>query len=207
MRKGVRVDISAQMFDDLLELALSGDAQAASDYRDAASRLAHRMNQQLRSAEKAGALGQGYIRAEHFLSQFGKEKPRFREGLKGADLWEISDQVDQMLIYQKSKDYSISETLKIAEAAGKIGGALTAAGVNVNNDDFVAYQMADLFTTDAWKEAKKAHGRSTDLIQSAYDAFRQGKTVDDLIDAYDDYQRNRDGTDLINTWEKFAKWI
>lgn len=78
---------------------------------------------------------------------------------------------------------------------------MRAAGVDTG-DETVMFWMNELFKTGAWQEYKKAHGRSTNLIQQAQEQFKAGKTVDDLLAAYNDYKEKRD--DLPTSWEKFA---
>ena len=65
--------------------------------------------------------------------------------------------------------------------------------------------MNEMLKTEAWKEYKKAHGKSTNLIQAAQNEFQKGKTVDDLLSAYEDYKSGRDDApDLVESFEIFA---
>lgn len=197
-----RSGVTAQMMDDLLELALHGNEGAENEYRALASKMAHRVNQQIRTAEKEDLKGNAYRRVERFLSQYDGDKVRFAEGNKRFDLLELSDQVDQMMMFQNVKDYSISYLREATEQIEDVSSAMSAAGVDITDDEIV-FEINEMFKTDAWKEYKKSHGRSTDLIQAAEDAFKQGKTVQDLIDAYNDFKITRK-TDLASSWTQFS---
>lgn len=199
---GKRSGVTAQMMDDLLEMALHGNEGAENEYRALASKMAHRVNQQIRTAEKEDLKGNAYRRVERFLSQYDGEKVRFAEGNKRFDLLELSDQVDQMMMFQNAKDYSISYLREAVEQIEDVSSAMSAAGVDITDDE-IMFEINEMFKTDAWKEYKKSHGRSTDLIQAAEDAFKQGKTVQDLIDAYNDYKITRK-TDLASSWTQFS---
>ena len=196
-----------QYFEDLYIDAMGGDTDAEREYRDLARLLAKRSNQQMLSQERAEVTSEAWRRAQEFLGydeatdDHGK---RFLENNKKYDLETLHKQVDEMMAFQNSRDYSIPYARQSLQQIDAIQKQLAAAGVDIE-DARVTFWMNEMFKTDAWKEFKKAHGRSTNLIQSAQDQFQQGKTVDDLIAAYNDYASGRDDApDLVQAWERFA---
>lgn len=204
MSKGGKgLTITAQMMDDLLDAALSGDSGAETLYRDYARRLAHRANEQLRATEREGLTDtSAYVRATRYTSQY--DRTRFREGNKSIDLYELSDDVDTLLSYTHSESYSLKRQRMIAEDFVNMKEVLAEAGVDVE-DEYIGQQVVEMFRTDAWKDYKKSLGGGTNLIQAAQDAFRAGKSVDDLIAAWEDYSAGRDASaDIYNTWERFT---
>lgn len=189
--------ITAQMMDDLFIDAMGGDSIAEAEYRDLARLLAKRNNQQMLEQEHAGVTGESYRRAQSFLG----DASRFRENNKKIDITDLRNQVDEMLAFQSGRDYSLSYARKSIEEIENLSESMMAAGVDTS-DETVMFWMNELFKTGAWQEYKKAHGRSTNLIQQAQEQFKAGKTVDDLLAAYNDYKEKRD--DLPTSWEKFA---
>lgn len=198
--------ITGQMLDDLFVDAMGGDTEAEAEFRDLARLLAKRSNQQMLEQERAGVTGEGYRRAEAFLGHNEKRNRsnRFLENNEKIDLGALKKQADEMLAFQSARDYSIPYAKQSREQIGKIKEALAAAGVDIE-DARVTFWMNELFKTGAWKEYKKAHGRSTNLITAAQEQFQAGKTVDDLLAAYNDYASGRDDApDLVESWEQFA---
>lgn len=189
--------ITAQMMDDLFIDAMGGDSTAEAEYRDLARLLAKRSNQQMLEQERADITGESYRRAQSFLG----DQSRFRENNKKTDITDLRSQVDEMLAFQSGRDYSLSYARKSIEEIENLSESMRAAGVDTG-DETVMFWMNELFKTGAWQEYKKAHGRSTNLIQQAQEQFKAGKTVDDLLAAYNDYKEKRD--DLPTSWEKFA---
>ena len=192
---------TAQLFDDLFVDAMGGDSVALDEYRDAARKLAKQINQQLLQAERAGI----ETEAGRLASSFLGDKKRFKErGIDKLSMQELQDQVDAMLRVRSTRDYSLPYAITSQEQIEALSEAMQAAGVDLV-DKHVAYQMNEMFKTGAWKEYKKAHGRSTDLIQAAQDQFKKGKTVDDLLAAHKDYSEGRD--DLTESAFKFfGRW-
>lgn len=197
-----RQKITAQIMDDLFIDAMGGDYVALNEYKEYARKLAKQVNQQMLEAERAGATEEAYNRAQSFLG----ERRRFRESVQNQTIGDLQRQVDEMLAYRSSKEYSIPYTIKAQEQFEENLNALQAAGIDVT-DRSVAWNVNELFKTDAWKEYKKAHGKSTNLIQAAADAFENGATVDDFVAAYNDYSAGReDSPDLISSFERVAEW-
>ena len=192
---------TAQLFDDLFVDAMGSDSVALDEYREAARKLAKQVNQQLLQMERADIETESGRLAADFLG----DKKRFREkNLQNLSMDELQDQVDAMLRVRSTRDYSIPYAVKSQEQIESLSEALQNAGVDIT-DKHVAYQMNEMLKTGAWKEFKKAHGRSTDLIQAAQDQFKKGKTVDDLMSAYKDYAEGRD--DLRESAFKFfGRW-
>ena len=121
------------------------------------------------------------------------------------DVEDLQKEVDALLSVRATRDYSIPYAHKVEQEIENISEAMARAGVDMS-DAHVAYQINEMFKTGAWKEYRKAHGRSTNLIQAAPEEFKKGKTVDDLMDAYRQYA-DRDGADridLVQSWELFA---
>lgn len=198
--------ITGQMLDDLFVDAMSGDIEAEAEFRDLARLLAKRSNQQMLEQERKGLTGEGYRRAESYLGYNEKRNRsnRFLENNEKIDLDSLKKQADEMLAFQSARDYSIPYLRESRKQIDKIRNALADAGVDIE-DSRVTFWMNELFKTGAWKEYKKAHGKSTNLITAAQDQFRAGKTVDDLLDAYNDYASGRDDApDLVESWEEFA---
>lgn len=190
------------MMDDLFIDVMGGDFIALNQYKEYARKLAKQVNQQMLEAERRGATEEAYNRAQAFLG----ERSRFRESVKNQSIEDLQAQVDEMLSYRGSKEYSIHYTLQSQKQLEENIGALQAAGVDVTDHE-TAWKVNELFKTDAWKEYKKAHGRSTNLIQSAADAFKSGATVDDFVAAYNDYAAGRDDSpDLVSSFERVAEW-
>ena len=200
-------NITAQIMEDLFVDAMGGDYESENDYRDFARTLAKRVNQQMLTQERKEIQGEAYRRAQDYLGgdPEGDERgKRFRENVKNIDISDLQAQVDEMLAFYSARDYSVPYATKSKEEIENLYEPLAAAGIDIE-DSRVTFWMNELFKTSAWQEYKKAHGRSTDLIRSAQDAFAAGKTVDDLLAAYNDYQRGReDDPDLIESWEIFA---
>lgn len=191
---------TAQLFEDLYVDLQGGDSVALDNYRNSARKLAKQINQQLLEMERKGIETEAGRLASDFL---GKKK-RFRENVSNMNVDELQDQIDAMLRVRSTGDYSIPYAIRSQEQIDKMSEAMVEAGVDIH-DKHVAYQMNEMFKTGAWKEYKKAHGRSTDLIQAAQDQFKKGKTVDDLIAAFTDYQEGRD--DLVESAFKFyGRW-
>lgn len=194
--------ITAQMMDDLFVDAMGGDSVAYDQYREYARKLAKQVNQQMLEAERAGATEEAYKRAQSFLGS----KKRFKENVQKVDIETLQSQVDEMLAYRSSKEYSIPYTLQAQEQLQENLSALQAAGIDIS-DHAVAWNVNELFKTGAWKEYKKAHGKSTNLIQAAAEAFKKGATVDDFVAAYNDYAEGReDSPDLVQSFERVAEW-
>lgn len=190
------------MLDDLFVDIMGGDREAEGEYRRLARLLAKRSNQQMLEQERKGVTGEGYRRAQESLG--AKERARFLENNARLDITDLRKQTDEMLAFQNARDYSIPYARASRQQIDKISDSLAAAGVDIE-DARVTFWMNELFKTGAWKEYKKAHGRSTNLIQAAQDQFANGKSVDDLISAYNDYSSGRDDApDLIESWETFA---
>ena len=187
------------MMDDLFIDAMGGDGEAETEFRELARLLAKRSNQQMLEQERRDVTGEAYRRAQEFLG----ESARFRENNKKIEITQLREQVDEMMAFQSARDYSIPYATKSREEIDALSEAFASAGVDIE-DERVTFWMNELFKTGAWKEYKKAHGKSTDLIRAAQEAFRAGKTVDDLIAAYNDYASGRDDApDLVESWEVF----
>lgn len=202
--------MTMQKLDLLYYAAKSGDARAEEKFRKEAARLAKRVNSQILEMERADRQSADCLKTSYYLSE-ERGRTRFRERTKTGDLDELAEDVEQMMIFKQSKGYSLKEALKEEEQVEKISGALQAAGVTLEDDEDrkVAFWMNELFRSDAWAEMKKAHGRSTGLIQTAQDAFTRGRTVDDLTAAYNEYKSGRDDLDLPTVWAEFtgvSKW-
>lgn len=196
--------ITGQMLDDLFVDAMSGDVEAEAEFRNLARLLAKRSNQQMLEQERKDVTGEAYRRAQEFLGGNEEKPSRFRENNAKIDLESLRDQADEMLAFQSARDYSIPYARKSREQIDALQESLAAAGVDIE-DARVTFWMNELFKTGAWKEYKKAHGRSTNLIQAAQEQFQSGKTVDDLLAAYNDYASGRDDApDLVESWEEFA---
>lgn len=198
--------ITAQMIDDLFVDAMGGDSDAESELRDLVRKLAKRSNQQMLEQERRDVRGEAYRRAQEFLGgDLDDERgARFKENVKNMDLKSLMEEADELLSFSSAKDYSIPYATQSKEQIENIRESLAAAGVDIE-DARVTFWMNELLKTGAWKEYKKAHGRSTNLIQAAQEAFKAGKTVDDLLAAYDDYKEGRDDSpDLVESFEIFA---
>lgn len=197
-----KTEITAQMLDDLFIDAMGGNWQAENEYRNLARLLAKRSNQQMLEQERKDVTGEAYRRAQEFLD--AEEGARFKENNARIDITDLREQVDEMLAFQNARDYSIPYARQAKEEIDNISESLAAAGVDIE-DERVTFWMNELFKTGAWKEYKKAHGKSTNLILAAQEQFANGKTVDDLLAAYNDYMSGRDDApDLIESWETFA---
>ena len=193
--------ITSQMMDDLFIDLMGGDSAALDQYRDYARKLAKQINQQLLETERKGLETEAQRLAQDYL---GEDRTRFKENVSKMSIDELQDQVDAMLSVRSTKDYSIPYAIESQEQIEKISSAMSDAGVDMD-DPHVAYQMNELLKTEAWKEYKKAHGKSTNLIQAAQNEFQKGKTVDDLLSAYEDYKSGADDApDLVESWEIFA---
>ena len=197
-----RVKYTAQLFDDLFIDAMGGDSVALDQYRDCARRLAKQVNQQLLETERRDIDSEAARVARGFL---GEDRRRFRENVSGMDIEDLQNQVDALLAVRNTRDYSIPYAVQSQEQIEKLSEAMERAGVDIS-DAHVAYQINEMFKTGAWKEYRKAHGRSTNLIQAAQEEFKKGKTVDDLMDAYRQYvdRDETDRIDLVQSWELFA---
>lgn len=196
-----RQQITSQLMDDLFVDLMGGDSYALDQYRDYARKLAKQINQQMLETERKGIETEAQRLAQDYL---GEDRTRFKENVSKMSIDELQDQVDAMLSVRSTKDYSIPYAIESQEQIKKISKSLTAAGVDME-DAHVAYQMNELLKTEAWKEYKKAHGKSTNLLQAAQNEFKKGKTVDDLLSAYEDYKSGRDDApDLVESWEIFA---
>lgn len=194
--------ITAQMMDDLFIDAMGGDSVALDQYKEYARKLAKQVNQQMLEAERKGATEEAYKRAQASLGN----KTRFKENVKNVDIDDLQAQVDEMLAYRSSKEYSIPYVLKAQQQFQDNISAMQAAGVDVDDHE-TAWKINELFKTDAWKEYKKAHGKSTNLIDAAQEAFKQGADVEDFVAAYNDYAEGRDDSpDLVGSWETVAEW-
>lgn len=196
--------ITSQMMDDLYIDAMGGDSVAESEFRELARLLAKRSNQQMLEQERRDVTGEAYRRAQEFLGGDEDHGARFRENNKKIEITDLRAQVDEMMAFRSARDYSIPYATKSREQVEKLEESLAAAGVDIENAR-VTFWMNELFKTGAWKEYKKAHGKSTNLIQAAQEQFAAGKTVDDLLAAYNDYSSGRDDApDLVESWETFA---
>lgn len=196
--------ITSQILDDLFIDAMGGDSDAERQYRELARLLAKRSNQQMLQQERRDITGEAYRRAQTFLG----DTSRFRENTANTEITALREQVNEMMIFQSSRDYSVVYAGKSKIEIGTLMPALQAAGVDVS-DERVTFWMNEMFKTGAWQEYKKAHGKSTDLIIAAQDQFKKGKTVDDLLDAYKEYTRERDdkkikSIDIVQSFNKFA---
>lgn len=199
-----RKKITAQQIDDLFVDAVGGDSEAEGQLRDLVRTLAKRSNQQMLEQERREITCEAWRRAQDFLGGSEEQAARFKESTKNIDLEALKEEADALLRFQGAKDYSIPYAVAAKEQIEKNYDALKAAGIDPE-DERVAFWMNELFKTDAWKEYKKAHGKSTNLIHESAEQFRQGKTVDDLLAAYEDYQSGRDDApDLVESWEIFA---
>ena len=193
--------ITSQLMDDLFIDLMGGDSDALDQYRDYARKLAKQINQQLLETERKGIETEAQRLAQDYL---GEDRVRFKENVSKMSIDELQDQVDAMLSVRNTKDYSIPYAIESQAQIDKISDALVDAGVDMD-DPHVAYQMNEMLKTEAWKEYKKAHGKSTNLIQAAQNEFQKGKTVDDLLSAYEDYKSGRDDApDLVESFEIFA---
>ena len=187
--------------DDLFIDLMGGDSDALDQYRDYARKLAKQINQQLLETERKGIETEAQRLAQDYL---GEDRVRFKENVSKMSIDELQDQVDAMLSVRNTKDYSIPYAIESQAQIDKISDAMVDAGVDMD-DPHVAYQMNEMLKTEAWKEYKKAHGKSTNLIQAAQNEFQKGKTVDDLLSAYEDYKSGRDDApDLVESFEIFA---
>lgn len=196
--------ITSQMMDDLFIDAMGGDSVAESEFRELARLLAKRSNQQMLEQERRDVKGEAYRRAQEFLGGDEDHGARFRENNTKIEITDLRTQVDEMMAFQSARDYSIPYATKSREQIEKLKESLAAAGVDIENAR-VTFWMNELFKTGAWKEYKKAHGKSTNLIQAVQEQFATGKTVDDLLAAYNDYSSGRDDApDLVESWEMFA---
>ena len=193
--------ITSQLMDDLFIDLMGGDSDALDQYRDYARKLAKQINQQLLETERKGIETEAQRLAQDYL---GEDRVRFKENVSKMSIDELQDQVDAMLSVRNTKDYSIPYAIESQAQIDKISDAMVDAGVDMD-DPHVAYQMNEMLKTEAWKEYKKAHGKSTNLIQAAQNEFQKGKTVDDLLSAYEDYKSGRDDApDLVESFEIFA---
>ena len=193
--------ITSQLMDDLFVDLMGGDSDALNQYRDYARKLAKQINQQMLETERKGIETEAQRLAQDYL---GEDRTRFKENVSKLSIDELQEQVDAMLSVRNTKDYSIPYAIESQQQIAKISEAMTDAGVDME-DAHVAYQMNELLKTEAWKEYKKAHGKSTNLIQAAQNEFQKGKTVDDLLSAYEDYKSGADDApDLVESWEIFA---
>ena len=193
--------ITSQLMDDLFIDLMGGDSDALDQYRDYARKLAKQINQQLLETERKGIETEAQRLAQEYL---GEDRVRFKENVSKMSIDELQDQVDAMLSVRNTKDYSIPYAIESQAQIDKISDAMVDAGVDMD-DPHVAYQMNEMLKTEAWKEYKKAHGKSTNLIQAAQNEFQKGKTVDDLLSAYEDYKSGRDDApDLVESFEIFA---
>ena len=193
--------ITSQLMDDLFVDLMGGDSDALDQYRDYARKLAKQINQQMLETERKGIETEAQRLAQDYL---GENRTRFKENVSKLSIDELQEQVDAMLSVRNTKDYSIPYAIESQQQIEKISEAMVDAGVDMD-DAHVAYQMNELLKTDAWKEYKKAHGKSTNLIQAAQNEFQKGKTVDDLLSAYEDYKSGADDApDLVESWEIFA---
>ena len=191
--------------DDLFVDAMGGDSVALDAYRDYARKLAKRINQQLLQMERRDL----DTEAGRLASDFLGDRSRFKENVQNMSIDDLQNQVDAMLEVRNTRDYSLPYAEKSAEQIETITESLQAAGVDMA-DKHAAYQMNEMLKTGAWQEYKKAHGKSTNLIQAAYDEFKKGKTVDDLLSAYNDYKAGGDDApDLVESFERFApdSWL
>lgn len=197
--------ITAQLMEDLFIDAMGGDSVALNEYRSNARLLAKRSNQQMLEQERRDITGEAYRRAQFFLGgdMDDERGARFRENVARSDIMELRAQVDEMLSFTSARDYNIKYAAESREQIDRLLEPLAAAGIDVE-DARVTFWMNELFKTGAWKEYKKAHGNSTNLIQAAQEQFAQGKTVDDLLDAYNAYTSDQDDMDLVQSWESFA---
>lgn len=192
-----RKQITAQDINDLFIDAMGGDSEALISLRDSVRKLAKRANQQMLVQERRGVEGESYRRAQSFL---GNAK-RYKENVKGLDIEQLKREADSLISFTSAKDYSIPYLVTAHKQIEKMSGVFSAMGIDIT-EKIVTFRLNELFKTGAWKEFRKAHGRSTDLIKAAADEFRQGRTVDDLLSAYNDYIEGRD--DLVQSWNKFA---
>ena len=196
-----RQKITSQIMDDLFVDLMGGDSDALDQYRDYARKLAKQINQQMLETERRGIETEAQRLAQDYL---GEDRTRFKENVSKISIDELQEQVDAMLSVRNTRDYSIPYAIESQEQIEKISEAMIDAGVDME-DAHVAYQMNELLKTEAWKEYKKAHGKSTNLIQAAQNEFQNGKTVNDLLSAYEDYKSGReDAPDLVESWEIFA---
>lgn len=201
-----RLEITAQMLDDLFVDAMGGDWQAEQEYRDLARKLAKRSNQQMLEQERRDVTGEAWRTAQDFLGgdPDADRGARFRENNKNMDLETLRDMVDAMEEFTNARDYSIPYARESRDQIDDLMPALADAGLDVS-DDRTMFWMNELFKTKAWQEVKKANSREgTGLIQLAADAFRMGKTVDDLLTAYNQYTETKDGPDLVQVWTSFV---
>ena len=193
--------ITSQLMDDLFVDLMGGDSDALDQYRDYARKLAKQINQQMLETERRGIETEAQRLAQDYL---GEDRTRFKENVSKLSIDELQEQVDAMISVRNTKDYSIPYAIESQQQIEKISEAMVDAGVDMD-DAHVAYQMNELLKTEAWKEYKKAHGKSTNLIQAAQNEFQKGKTVDDLLSAYEDYKSGADDApDLVESWEIFA---
>lgn len=196
-----------QFFDALMERAKSGDKEAESEYRSEAAKLAKKVNRQMREFENLTRTSAAYQRVEYYLSnERGQEK--FSEGTKTKNLSALEEDVEQMIIFSTNEGYSVKKALEEEQQVQKNESALREALGEIP-DEQISFMMNEMFKTDAWQEFKKAHGRSTHLIDQAQDAFKRGRTVDDLKAAYEEFETSQDTEfDLTKAWYKFtgSKW-
>ena len=191
--------------EDLFIDAMGGDSVAEDEYRRLSRLLAKRSNQQMLEQERADVAGEAWRRAQDFLGGDPDDErgARFKESVNKIDILSLRSQVDEMLSFTSARDYSIRYAAESKDQIENLLEPLAAAGIDVE-DARVTFWMNELFKTGAWKELKKAHGKSTNLINAFADQFAAGKTVDDLLDAYNAYVSDRDGPDLIQVVEMFA---
>lgn len=190
--------------EDLFIDAMGGDSVAEDEYRRLSRLLAKRSNQQMLEQERADVTGEAWRRAQDFLGgdPDAERGARFRESVNKTDILSLRSQVDEMLSFTSARDYSIRYAAESKDQIENLLEPLAAAGIDIE-DNRVTFWMNELFKTGAWKEYKKAHGKSTNLIQAAQEAFASGKTVDDLLDAYNAYISGQDDVDLVQSWEIF----
>lgn len=192
-----------QTVDNLLNRAQSGDTRAEEELRSEAAKFAKKVNRQIREFERLGRTSAAYQRASYYLSEERGEE-RFSERTKTKDLEQIAQDLEQMIRFTASEGYSLKTALKEEEQVEKNRGAIQAA-LGEMPDDEINFYINEMFKTEAWKEFRKAHGRATDLIQAATDAFKRGRTIDDLKDAYEDYRSSTDDNfDITKAWKRFT---
>jgi len=199
-----RPALTMQYFDDLQERAEDGDGRAEEEYRKKAAALAKKVNRQIREFEALGRTSAAFQRVEYFLSQ-ERGSERFSERTKTKNLRDLAEDVEQMMIFASSEGYSLKTAKEEEEQVEKNKGALHAALGEVP-DEQIEFIINDMFKTEAWKEFRKMHGKATDLIQQAADAFKRGRTADDLKDAYEEFQNRQDDDDfdITKAWKKFT---
>lgn len=196
-------ELTIQDLDALFERAEGGDVRAEAQVRKEVAKLAKRANRQFRTLEVAGVSSASFERAQYYLSE-EKGTTRFRERTKTQNLTELQEDAAQIMAFIRSGGYTKKAAQLESDQIENISSALTAA-LGEMPDEYIIYQINEMFRTDAWKEFKKSHGRSTDLIQTAQDAFTRGRSVDDMIAAYDEYTQSRDESfDIVQAWTKWT---